>query len=97
MEPGLAQQALGPQGMAQDPNMVEPMPQDPAGAAGAGPEQMIDEIIRLLMSGVDPMELERQGVPPELIRQAIEIIMQQEGMQQPQGQPMTEPGLAAMA
>lgn len=38
---------------------------------------MIEQIIQLLMDGVDPEELVKQGVPPEMIMQAIDILEQQ--------------------
>jgi len=60
---GLAQSIAQPQGQ---------QPQQP----GAG-LPTVDEVVQLLMQGIDPAELEAQGIPPELIIQAIQIIEQQ--------------------
>jgi hypothetical protein len=61
-------------------------------AAGQQPEGMptIEQIIQMLMQGVDPEEMIQMGIPPELIMQAIEILEQQMAAQ---AQP--EQGLAA--
>ena len=81
MEQGLAAQSAG-QGM---------------GMGGQGsPEQMIQQVVQMLMEGVDPEQLVQQGVPIEVIQAAIEIIMAQE--QQAQNNtstPATQGGLAA--
>ena len=54
---------------------------------GGGQEQMamIEQIIEMLMQGVDPEELIKQGIPPELIMAAIDMLEQQlaaQGQQQ---------------
>ncbi len=58
----------------------------------------VEQVIELLMQGADPEELVAQGVPPELIMEAIAIIEQQMGAQQqqaPQQAPVNqEAGLA---
>ena len=52
------------------------------GAGAGGQEVMIEEVIQLLMQGVQPQELVDAGVPVELIEQAIMIIEQQMQSQQ---------------
>lgn len=67
---GLAQQMAGAPAQQQAPQVDA---------------QMIEQIIQLLMQGVDPEELVKQGIPPEVIMQAIEILEQQmaaQGQQQ---------------
>ena len=62
----------------------------------------IEQIIELLMQGMDPEELVSQGIPPELIMQAIEVLEQQLAAQEgqapqqaaPQGMPQQPQGLA---
>ena len=58
----------------------------------------VEQVIELLMQDADPEELVAQGVPPELIMEAIAIIEQQMGAQQqqaPQQAPVNqEAGLA---
>jgi|SaaInl59LU_5_DNA_1037362.scaffolds.fasta_scaffold00344_3 hypothetical protein len=61
---------------------------------GGGQEQMamIEQIIAMLMQGVDPEELIQQGIPPELIMAAIDMLEQQlaaQGQQQA-AQPMQQ-------
>ena len=65
-------------------------------AAQAGQEQdaammAISQIMELLMQGVTPEELARQGVPAELITKAIEMLKAQQRQMAPQPQ---DPGLA---
>ncbi len=70
---GLAQSVAGPSQAPQAPQ------QDAA---------MLEQVMQALMEGIDPEELIKQGVPPELIMQAIEILEQQMGVQEqpsPQG------------
>ena len=59
-------------------------PQQPQQAPGAGGGQMptVEEIIALLMEGIPPEELEKMGVPPEMIMEAIAILEQQMAAQQ---------------
>lgn len=62
---------------------------------GAGQMPTVEEVIALLMEGVPPEELEKQGIPQELIMQAIQIIEQQMSAQQTQDpQPQMGGGLA---
>ena len=76
---------------------MEGLAQQMAGAPAQGqPQQpdmaMIEQVIQLLMDGVDPEELIKQGVPPEVIMQAIDMLEQQlaqQGQAQPQ-QPMQQ-------
>lgn len=62
----------------------------PAADPGAG--VTVEQIIQLLMQGVDPEELVQQGISPELIMQAIQVIEQQMA-----AQAAPEQGLAAQA
>lgn len=67
--------------------------------AQVGPQDdMINQAVDLLMGGVSPDELVQQGMPLEVVKQAVEIVLAQEqqaSMQQ--AAPSTEQGLAAMA
>lgn len=83
--------------------MEQGLAQSMVGAPTQAPQQQnglptVEEIIELLMQGVDPQELVKQGVPPELIMQAIEIIEQQmaaeEGQQMQAQQAPAPQGLA---
>lgn len=49
----------------------------------------VEQIIQMLMQGVDPEELVSQGIPMEMIQQAMQMLMNQN---QPQ-----QGGLAQMA
>ena len=62
----------------------------PAGNPTAGVS--VEQVIQMLMQGVDPEELVRQGIAPELIMQAIQVIEQQMAAQQ-----APEQGLAAQS
>lgn len=66
-----------------------------AGMPG-GQEEMVQQIVQLLMQGVDPEELVQQGVPVEAIKEAIQLIMaaqqQEQGVQPDSRQEMGEPG-----
>ena len=55
----------------------------------------VEELVALLKQGITPEELAQQGVPPEMIEQAIAILQQEVQTGQPQGQPM-QGGLAEM-
>lgn len=39
--------------------------------------ELIAEVVRLLMEGADPEALLEQGVPPEILQQAMEIVLSQ--------------------
>jgi len=54
----------------------------------------IEQLIQVLMQGVDPEELLAQGIPAELIMQAIQVIEQQMAAQ---NVPAEEQGLAAQS
>ena len=59
--------------------------------------QAISQIVELLMQGVTPEELLRQGVDPKLIEQAIEMLKAQQGQQRADAAamvPQQDPGLA---
>jgi hypothetical protein len=79
------------EGLAQSMASNAPQPQQ-------GGMPTIEQIAELLLSGVDPEDLVEQGVPPELIMQAIELIEQQmaaeQGGQPVQAQPSAPQGLA---
>lgn len=81
---------------------------EPAGGAPTqggmqGGMLSVEEIAALLMQGIDPQELVDQGVPPELIMEAIALLEQQMAAQsaQPslpaQQAPVEEQGLAAQS
>lgn len=53
----------------------QPQPRQAEGVPAGMPS--LEEVIALLMQGVDPMELERMGIPQEMILQAIDILEQQ--------------------
>ena len=64
---------------------------------GAGPE-MVQQVVQLLLEGVSPEELMQQGVPIEVIEEAIMMIQAQEQQQATMAQPaQTETGLAMSA
>ena len=65
----------------------------PAIPAG-GDQALLEEVIRLLTQGVDPEELVQQGVPVDIIKQAMEIIMSQAPVEGQMGPPSSEAGLA---
>lgn len=57
--------------------------------------QAISQIVELLMQGVTPEELIKQGVDPKLVEQAIQLLRQQQPQPQQQVAPRAqEPGLA---
>jgi ribose 5-phosphate isomerase len=61
---------------------------------GAGSE-MVQQVVQLLMQGVSPEELVQQGVPIEVIQEAIAMIQAQEQQEMAMQQPAhTEGGLA---
>lgn len=45
-------------------------------------QQMLQQVIQMLMQGANPDDLIKQGVPPEVVQQAIQIIQQQQGQPQ---------------
>lgn len=62
----------------------------------AAPEQegmpTVEQVIQLLMEGMDPEEMVKMGIPAELVMQAIQIIEKQMAAQQSPQQ-----GLAAQS
>lgn len=82
MDQGLGMQAMSPeeQMMMKQGGDVNSMGQAPAMPSQASPE-MVQEIAQLLLQGITPEELIQQGVPPELVEQAIMMLESQEGMQ----------------
>tara|TARA_R110000744_G_scaffold147612_8_gene260599 strand:+ start:102 stop:359 length:258 start_codon:yes stop_codon:yes gene_type:complete len=61
--------------------------QAPVQPQQAGQMPTVEEVIALLMEGTPPEELEKMGIPPELIMEAITILEQQLAAQQQQEQP----------
>lgn len=88
-ELGLAAEAAGV-------NMYDPAMEQELGAGGTAPQYTVEEIIQLLMQGIDPEELVAQGVPAELVSQAIDIIMSQQQAPEVATPPATDGGLAAL-
>jgi len=71
--------------MNEDMQMGE-VQQAAQGNSGAGAQEVtVEEVVQLLMQGVQPQELVDAGVPVDLIEQAIMIIQEQMKAQQPQG------------
>ena len=70
---------------------VEQMPQETAEQRG----MTVEDVVKALMQGISPEELMKQGVPPELIKQAIEMLQSQMGGQQvpPQEQGLSQMGM----
>lgn len=76
-------------------------------AGGQGQQQQgqgmpsVEEVIALLMQGVDPQKLIEMGIPKELIMQAIQILEQQLAQQEQSRTPAEpvpqEQGLAAQS
>ena len=67
-------------------------------AAGQDMQMMVQQVVQLLMEGVAPEDLLQQGVPMEVIQEAIAIIQAQEQQMATQQSPAsTEAGLAMMA
>lgn len=60
----------------------------------AAPEQegmpTVEQVIQMLMEGMDPEEMVKMGIPPELVMQAIQVVEKQMAAQQ-----APEQGLAA--
>ena len=73
---GLGAQASAVQGApyAQSPQMP-----DPSGAGAGGREELLQEVVRMLMEGTDPDELAAQGVPYDVLEEAMQIVLQQVG------------------
>lgn len=65
-------------------------------AEQSAPNAQVQEVVQMLMQGADPEQLMQQGVPVEIIKEAIQIILAQEQQaQQVNTPPSTEAGLAA--
>jgi len=54
------------------------------------PQVSVEEVAKMLIQGMTPEQIEAQGVPREVIMQAIQLLRQQ------QSQPMEREGLAGM-
>ncbi len=85
---GLAEMYAAEQGVG-----LAPVQQKVATASVLVPT--VEELVALLKQGITPQELAQQGVPPEMIEQAIAILQQEVQTGQPQGQPV-QGGLADM-
>lgn len=55
---------------------------------GAQALPTVEEVAAMLMEGVPPEQLEQQGIPPEIIMQAITMLEQQMAAQQAPQQPV---------
>ena len=88
------EQGLAAQGMGQRQGMG---PRDGSGMGAQGDQQtmaMIQEVMKLLVSGVSPEDIVAQGVPAEIVQMAMDQLNAQGAQQQAQvKQPME--GLAA--
>lgn len=96
-EQGLAQGLTGQAG----PSMVDMQQKMQGGPAAGAPE--VEAIIELLIQGITPEELVKQGVPEELVMAAIQMLEEQTMQAEQGGQPGGEPmpvadasGLASM-
>ncbi len=93
-------QGLAAQGQMAEERMEAPQQEMAEQQQGGGESQqeMVQQVAQMLMQGVSPEELIKQGVPEQVIMMAIEMLKQQMAQQgqtpepAPQGQ-----GLAAMA
>jgi hypothetical protein len=77
---GLAQSMAGSPAQPVQPEQVDPA--------------MLQQIVELLMNGADPEDLVKQGIPPEVIMQAIDMLEQQLASQ---GQGQAQAPVAAPA
>ncbi len=69
-------------------------PEPKAQVLGQGPQVSgitIEEVVGMLMQGISPEDLVQQGVPVDMIKQAITYIMQQEGVAEQQTQTVDQP------
>lgn len=63
------------------------------GTSQQAPQVTVDQVIQLIMQGVDPEMLVQRGVPMEIVRQAVEMILAQEQQaQNQQAAPQTTAG-----
>ena len=64
---------------------------------GGDAQAMVQEVVMMLMEGVDPQTLLEQGVPMEVIEAAIDIILAQEQQAGTMAQPaQTDTGAGMM-
>jgi hypothetical protein len=66
------------------------------GMGGGDAQAMVQEVVMMLMEGVDPQALLEQGVPMEVIEAAIDIILAQEQQAGTMAQPAQTPEGAGM-
>jgi len=66
--------------------------QDGLAAQLAQEGTQVEEVIELLMKGVPPEQLLKQGIPMEVIKQAINLIMRHQQAAQAEQPPMGTPG-----
>lgn len=64
----------------------------PAQPSMQGAMPTVDQIVALLMQGIDPQKLVEQGIPSEMVMEAIALLEQQMAAQQ-----APEQGLAAQS
>jgi hypothetical protein len=71
--------------MNEDSLAQQGMPQPIGSPVGGIDPRLLEQVMALLQQGVTPEELMAQGVPPEVISAAIDMLMQQGGgAQQPE-------------
>ena len=73
--------------------LAQQMAESTSGGPGMGLPS-VDEVVALLMQGIDPQQLIDQGVPPELIMEAVAMLEQQMAAEAAQTNPQ---GLAAQS
>lgn len=86
-------QGLAAQGAELTPDTMPDNDQGQNPAQDGGQDQILQQVVQALMQGTNPDDLLKQGVPKEIIMQAIQIIQQQMAQQQQGQQPQ---GLAGM-
>lgn len=79
-------------GLAQ--SMAQPQNASPS---SFGPTPTVEEVMALLMQGIEPQALIEQGIPPELVQEAVAMLQQQMAAQQQAVPPEAQGGLAAQA
>jgi hypothetical protein len=84
------------EGLAQ--SMAGPLQQPQQSQSDTGVAATPEDVVALLMQGIPPEELEKMGVPPEVIMQAIQILEQQMAAeQQQQSAPQPQQGGGGLA
>jgi hypothetical protein len=79
---------------------MEGLAQTMAQGQRAAPEQQgmptVEQVIQMLMEGMDPEEMVKMGIPPELIMQAIQVVEQQMAAQQAPEQGLASKSVTGM-